>query len=46
MRRQTRAQKFLGRVENGVHMLERGAALAHGIYTIGRTLAPLAAAMV
>ena len=46
MIRQTRAQTIFGRVENGVHMLEKGIALGNSIYQIGRTLAPLAAAMV
>ena len=43
MLRQTRAQKNLGRVESGVHLLEKGVALGNSIYQIGRTLAPLAA---
>ena len=46
MIRQSRAEKFLGRVEKGVHLLEKGIAVGHDIYRVGQALAPLAAAMV
>ena len=46
MVRPSKAEKVLGRVEKGVHYLERGVALAHGLYRVGQSLAPLAAAMV
>ena len=46
MIRQSRAEKVLGRIDRGVHILQKGISIAHGAYTIGRTLAPLAAAMV
>ena len=39
------AEKVLGVIDRGVHLLQRGISIAHGAYTIGRTLAPLAAAM-
>ena len=52
MIRQSKANKWLGRVEKGVHLLEKGVAVAHGLhnaYKIGQAVvasaAPLAAAM-
>ena len=39
------AEKVLGRVEKGVHLLEKGVAIGHGLYRVGQTLAPIAAAM-
>ena len=46
MIRHSKAEKILGRVEKGVHLFEKGAAVAHGIYRVGQALAPIAAAMV
>ena len=43
MIRQSRAEKVLGRVDRGVHLLQKGIAIGQGIYQIGKTLAPLAA---
>ena len=45
MIRQSRAEKILGKVDRGVHLLQKGIAIGQGVYQIGRTLAPLAAAM-
>ena len=45
MLRQSRAERFLGRVEKGVHLLEKGIAVGHGVYRVGQALAPLAAAI-
>ena len=41
----SKAEKILGRVEKGVHLLEKGIAVGHGIYRVGQALAPIAAAM-
>ena len=46
MIRPSRAEKVLGRIDRGVHLLQKGISIAQGAYTIGRTLAPLAASMV
>ena len=52
MLRQSRANKWLGRAERGVHLLETGIKIAHTLktaYDVGRTVAtaaaPLAAAL-
>ena len=45
MIRPSKAEKVLGRIEKGVHLLERGIAVAHGAYRVGQAVAPLAAAM-
>ena len=42
----SKAEKVLGRIEKGVHLLEKGIAVGHGIYRVGQALAPIAAAMV
>ena len=41
----SKAEKILGRVEKGVHLLEKGIAVAHGAYRVGQAVAPIAAAM-
>ena len=41
----SKAEKILGRVEKGVHLLEKGMSVGHGIYRVGQALAPIAAAM-
>ena len=41
----SRAAKVLGRIEKGVHLLEKGLAVAHGAYRVGQAVAPFAAAM-
>ena len=41
----SKAEKVLGRIEKGVHLLERGIAVAHGAYRVGQAVAPFAAAM-
>ena len=41
----SKAEKVLGRIEKGVHLLERGIAVAHGVYRVGQAVAPIAAAM-
>ena len=41
----SKAEKVLGRIEKGVHLLERGFAVAHGAYRVGQAIAPFAAAM-
>ena len=46
MIRPSRAEKVLGRIDRGVHILQKGIAIGQGVYQIGRAIAPLAAAMV
>ena len=49
MIRQSKASKWLGRAEKGVHLLEKGIAVAHtlkSVYDIGRTVATAAAPLV
>ena len=46
MIRPSRVEKVLGRVDRGVHLLQKGIAIGQGVYQIGKALAPLAAAMV
>ena len=49
MIRQSKANKWLGRVEKGVHLLEKGVAVAHTLktaYDVGRTVATAAAPLV
>ena len=49
MIRQSKANKWLGRVEKGVHLLEKGVAVAHTLhnaYQVGRTVAAAAAPLV
>ena len=49
MIRQSLANKWLGRAEKGVHLLEKGIAVAHGLktaYDIGKTVATAAAPLV
>ena len=41
----SKAAKVLGRIEKGVHLLEKGLAVAHGAYRVGQAVAPFAAAM-
>ena len=41
----SKAEKVLGRIEEGVHLLERGIDVAHGAYRVGQAVAPFAAAM-
>ena len=41
----SKAEKVLGRIEKGVHLLEKGLAVAHGAYRVGQAVAPIAAAM-
>ena len=41
----SKAEKVLGRIEKGVHLLERGVAAAHSAYRVGQAIAPIAAAM-
>ena len=43
--RPSRAEKYLKRVDDGIHMLQRGIAIAQGVYQIGRVAAPYVAAM-
>ena len=43
MIRPPRAENVLGRIDRGVHLLQKGIAIGQGVYQIGRTLAPLAA---
>ena len=45
MIRQSRAEKVLGRVDRGIHMLQKGISIAQGAYQIGRVAAPYVAAM-
>ena len=45
MIRQSRAEKMLGRVDRGIHMLQKGISIAQGAYQIGRVAAPCMAAM-
>ena len=46
MLKPSKAEQVLGRIEKGVHFLERDIAVAHGTYRVGQALAPIAAAMV
>ena len=49
MIRQSKANKWLGRVEKGVHLLEKGVAVAHGLHNackIGQSVAAAAAPLV
>ena len=49
MIRASKAQTFLGRVEQGVHLLEKSIAVAHtltSVYDVGRTVATAAAPLV
>ena len=49
MIRQSRASKWLGRVENGVHVLETGVNITQGIktaYDVGSKVAAAAAPLV
>ena len=43
--RPSRAGKYLKKVDNGIHMLQRGISIAQGAYQIGRVAAPYVAAM-
>ena len=43
--RPSRAEKYLKKVDNGIHMLQRGISIAQGAYQIGRVAAPYVAAM-
>ena len=48
MIRPSKAEKILGRVEKGAHLLAKGIAIGHtayNLYKLGSTLAPFAAAM-
>ena len=38
-------KKYLKRVDDGIHMLQRGISIAQGAYQIGRVAAPYIAAM-
>ena len=49
MIRPSRASKLLERVEQGVHLLEKGIAVAHilkSVYDVGRTVVTAAAPLV
>ena len=37
--------KYLKKVDNGIHLLQRGISIAQGAYQIGRVAAPYVAAM-
>ena len=43
--RPSRAERVLKRVDNGIHMLQRGISIAQGAYQTGRVAAPYVAAM-
>ena len=43
--RPSRAEKYLKKVDNGIHLLQRGISIAQGAYQIGRVAAPYVAAM-
>ena len=45
MIRQSKAEKVLGRIDRGVHLLQKGINIAQGAYQIGRAAAPYVAAM-
>ena len=42
---QSRAGKVLGRVDRGIHLLQKGISIAQGAYQIGKVAAPFVAAM-
>ena len=46
MIRLSKADKILGKVQSGIQLLEKGYAIGNTLYKVGKTVAPLAAAMV